>query len=78
VAQHQEAEGALLEIIAPHVGGVEASDGSWIDAAQQLQGGSSVLYDAVALIPSTDGVEVWGQEPTAREAGVRHVARQEI
>ena len=37
-------EGALLEIIAPQVGGVEASDGSWIEAAQQLRGGPSVLY----------------------------------
>ena len=32
-----EEEGALLEIVAPQVGGVEASDGSWIDAAQQLR-----------------------------------------
>ena len=62
-----EEEGALLEIIAPHVGGVEASDGSWIEAAQQLRGGPSVLYDAVALLPSKNGVEVLGQEPTARD-----------
>ena len=34
-----EEEGALLEIVAPHVGGVEASDGSWITAAQKLDGG---------------------------------------
>ena len=47
-----EKEGALLEIVAPQVGGVEASDGSWIEAAQQLRGGPSVLYDAVALLPS--------------------------
>ena len=31
-----EEEGAMLEIVAPHVGGVEASDGSWITAAQKL------------------------------------------
>jgi len=62
-----EEEGALLEIVAPHVGGVEASDGSWIDAAQQLRGGPSVLYDAVALLPSADGVESLMQEPTARD-----------
>jgi len=62
-----EAEGALFEIIAPHVGGVEASDGSWVEAAQQINGGPSVLYDAVALLPSEDGVEALLQEPTARD-----------
>jgi len=62
-----EKEGALLEIVAPQVGGVEASDGSWIEAAQQLRGGPSVLYDAVALLPSEDGVEFLMQEPTARD-----------
>jgi catalase len=60
-------EGALLELVAPHVGGVEASDGSWLDAAQQLRGGPSVLYDAVALLPSADGVADLLQEPTARD-----------
>jgi catalase len=62
-----EEEGALVEIIAPHVGGVEASDGSWIEAAQQLRGGPSVLYDAVALLPSKNGVEALEQESTARD-----------
>ena len=60
-------EGALLEIVAPHVGGVQASDGSWLDATQQLRGGPSVLYDAVALLPSADGIEILMQEPTARD-----------
>jgi catalase len=62
-----EKEGAMLEIIAPHIGGIKASDGSWIEAAQQINGGPSVLYDAVALLPSKDGVEVLIQEPTARD-----------
>jgi catalase len=60
-------EGALIEIIAPQVGGVEASDGSWIDAAQQLPGAPSVLYDAVALLPSAEGVEALMQAPAARD-----------
>jgi catalase len=62
-----EKEGALLEIVAPQVGGVEASDGSWVEAAQQLRGGPSVLYDAVVLLPSADGIEILMQEPTARD-----------
>jgi catalase len=60
-------EGALLEIVAPHVGGVEASDGSWIEATQKINGGPSVLYDAVVLLPSEDGARLLMQEPTARD-----------
>jgi catalase len=62
-----EEEGALLELIAPHVGGVEASDGSWFAAAQKVNGGPSVLYDAVALLPSADGTRDLLKEPTARD-----------
>ncbi len=32
-----------------------------------MRGGPSVLYDAVALLPSADGVEILMQEPTARD-----------
>jgi catalase len=60
-------EGALLEIVAPKVGGVEASDGSWIEAAQKIDGGPSVLYDAVALLPSEDGAKLLAKEPAARD-----------
>jgi catalase len=60
-------EGALLEIVAPKVSGVEASDGSWIEAAQKIDGGPSVLYDAVALLPSEDGAKLLAKEPAARD-----------
>ena len=62
-----EAEGAMIEIIAPKVGGVEASDGSWIEAAQKLEGGPSVLYDAVALLPSESGAQMLSKNPAARD-----------
>lgn len=62
-----EEEGALYEIIAPKIGGVEASDGSWIEADEQIDGGPSVLYDAVALLPSEDGAKSLVKEPTARD-----------
>ena len=62
-----EAEGAMLEIVAPQVGGVKASDGSWIEAAQKLSGGPSVLYDAVALLPSEEGGARLANEPAARD-----------
>ncbi len=62
-----EKEGAVLEIVAPQVGGVEASDGSWIEAKQKLDGGPSVLYDAVALLVSHAGATLLAQEASARD-----------
>jgi catalase len=62
-----DGEGALLEIIAPKVGGVQASDGSWIEAKQKIDGGPSVLYDAVALLPSEQGAKLLAKEPAARD-----------
>jgi catalase len=62
-----EAEGATLWIVAPKVGGVEASDGSWIEADEKVDGGPSVLFDAVALLPSTDGAALLAKNPAARD-----------
>jgi catalase len=50
-------EGAKLEIISPMVGGVTASDNSTIEGDEKLGGGPSVLYDAVAILPSKDGAQ---------------------
>ncbi len=60
-------EGATIEIIAPGVGGVEAHDGTWIEAAQMVAGGPSVLYDAVALLLSEKGATILAKEPAARD-----------
>ncbi|EJC79039.1 catalase [Rhizobium leguminosarum bv. trifolii WSM2297] len=46
---------ATFEVIAPKIGGVTLSDGNWIEAHQMIDGGPSVLYDAVALLPSSEG-----------------------
>jgi len=62
-----EAEGAMIEFIAPTVGGVEASDGTWIVAKQMIDGGPSVLYDAVAVLTSSDGAEMLAKESTAKD-----------
>ena len=45
-----DAEGAVLELIAPKIGGVTLSDGSLVPADQNVDGGPSVLYDAVAVL----------------------------
>ena len=62
-----ESEGALMEIVAPMVGGVEASDGTWVEAKQKIDGGPSVLYDAIAILASTEAAELLAQESTARD-----------
>ncbi|MFO7564870.1 MAG: catalase [Enhygromyxa sp.] len=59
-------EGAWREVIAPTVGGVTASDGAHVDAQQKLEGGPSVLYDAVALLLSAEGVASMMDNPAAR------------
>jgi len=62
-----EAEGATLEVVAPTVGGVLASDGSIIEAQQKIGGGPSVLYDAVAVMPSADGVQALLKNAAAKD-----------
>jgi len=60
-------EGATMEVVAPKIGGVEASDGSWIEAHHMIDGGPSVLFDAVALIVSEEGAEILAGEAAARD-----------
>ena len=60
-------EGATFEVIAPTIAGVKARDGSIIPANQKIDGGPSVLYDAVALLVSKEGAEMLAKEPAARD-----------
>ena len=62
-----EQEGAMFEVIAPTVGGVQDSQGNHIEAQQKVDGGPSVLYDAVALLPSRDGAGKLAKDATARD-----------
>ncbi len=49
------AAGGLTEIIAPRIGGVTLISGRTLAADHDLQGGPSVLFDAVAVVASADG-----------------------
>ena len=60
-------ESATIEFIAPTIAGVRASDGSWIEADQKVDGGPSVLYDAVALMISEEGSSLLANQPAARD-----------
>ena len=62
-----EKEGAVMEVIAPKVGGVEAADGSWIEAKHMVDGGPSVLFDTVVLLLSEEGAERLTGEAAARD-----------
>ncbi|HEY3870424.1 MAG TPA: catalase [Actinocrinis sp.] len=61
------AEQATVEIVAPAVGGVDASDGTRVRAKQQIDGAPSVLYDAVVILASPGGARALGARPAARD-----------
>jgi catalase len=60
-------EGATAEIIAPTVGGVKASDGTLVKSHERIGGGPSVVYDAVAILPSKEGGAKLAKDPAARD-----------
>jgi catalase len=62
-----EEEGATMEVIALKVGGVDADDGTKIVAKHMIDGGPSVLFDAVALLLTEEGAELLTQEAAARD-----------
>ena len=60
-------EKAVVELIAPKVGGVTASDGSLVEAKHMIDGAPSVLFDAVALLTSAEAIQDLVKEATARD-----------
>jgi catalase len=58
---------ATIEVIAPAIFGVEADDGTAIEAHQQLAGGPSVVYDAVVLAFGPTGSRTYSNMPAARD-----------
>jgi catalase len=57
--------GAALEVVAPTIGGVTLSDGALLAADHKVDGGPSILFDAVAILPSVDGGADLAQEAAA-------------
>jgi catalase len=57
--------GAVVKIVAPKVGGAKLGDGSMLPADGQLAGMPSVLFDAVAVILSDEGVKALSMESAA-------------
>ena len=61
------AEGAVVELIAPKIGGVTLSDGRLVPADQNVDGGPSVLYDAVAIVVSAEGAALLANHAAAKD-----------
>ncbi|MDX1902285.1 MAG: catalase [Gammaproteobacteria bacterium] len=59
--------GASYEVIAEQIGGVKLSDGSWIEAQQNINGGPSVMYDAVAILIAKEGCQALINEHAVRD-----------
>ena len=60
-------EGAMYEVVAPQIGGVTCDKGKKVDAQQKVDGGPSVLYDAVLLLMSQSGAEKLAGKPEAKD-----------
>ncbi|MEN5146499.1 catalase [Brevundimonas diminuta] len=62
-----EKEKAVYEVIAPKIGGVTLSDGTHVPAQQKIDGGPSVLYDAVAVVAPDDGAALLAMDAAAKD-----------
>jgi catalase len=61
------AEGALIKVIAPTIGGVKDSEGARIAADEKIGGGPSVVFDAVVLLVSDAGVAALAGDATTKD-----------
>ena len=59
--------GGVFEVIAPKIAGVTLSNGELLPAKQKIDGGPSVLYDAVALLVSAAGAKVLSQDKPSKD-----------
>lgn len=60
-------EGTVVELIGPRIAGVEASDGSSAPVHHTIDGGPSVVFDAVVVLASEEGILSLLKLPAARD-----------
>jgi catalase len=58
--------GGVVEVIAPKIAGVVLSDRTGVPAQQKIDGGPSVLYDAVAIIASEEGAALLAKDAPSK------------
>lgn len=62
-----DAEGAVYEVIAPKIGGVTLADGTAVAAKHKIDGGPSVLFDAVAVVVSSEGATLLARDAPSQD-----------
>ncbi|MGF7153568.1 catalase [Novosphingobium gossypii] len=58
---------AIYEIVTPKVAGATLDDGTMVEGKQKIDGGPSVLYDAVAVVVSAEGAAMLAEDKTAKD-----------
>jgi catalase len=61
------AAGAVVEAVTPKIAGVVLSDGTLVPGKQKIDGGPSILFDAVAVVPSAAGAALLAKDGAARD-----------
>ncbi|MDF0541422.1 catalase [Sphingobium sp. H39-3-25] len=62
-----DGEGAVYEVIAPKIAGVILSDGTTVAAKHKIDGGPSVLFDAVAILVSAESAALLALDSAAKD-----------
>jgi catalase len=62
-----EEAGGVYEVIAPKISGATLSDGQLVIAKQKIDGGPSVLYDAVAILVSEEGAALLSVDKPSKD-----------
>jgi catalase len=62
-----EEAGGVYEVIAPKIAGATLSDGQLVAAKQKIDGGPSVLYDAVAILISEEGAALLSVDKPSKD-----------
>jgi catalase len=57
---------AVVEVVAPKIAGAVLSNGALVPAKQKVDGGPSVLFDAVAILASAEGAALLAKDAAAK------------
>ncbi|ESQ86132.1 hypothetical protein AEAC466_02775 [Asticcacaulis sp. AC466] len=67
VAAAADMNGVVVEVIAPMIDGVELDNGTRVKAHYKIDGGPSVLFDAVVVLLSAEGAALLDKKAAARD-----------
>ncbi|MGB3739151.1 MAG: catalase [Pontixanthobacter sp.] len=59
--------GATVGIVAPHVSGAKLNDGTMMEANEKIDGGPSVLFDAVAIVMGADAAARFADDKPSQD-----------